>query len=98
MRQSTGHVAAGMDGIPEEVLWAGPDMTVAIEIMFVNKLSLFITISCEIKFEMVRSIPNRQVTKIRQCLQRVVDLYTGRGLIVRLKLAVGSLNCFDSGF
>jgi hypothetical protein len=44
MRQSTSHVAAGVDAIPDEVLQAGQDVTVAIDIMFVNKLPFFITL------------------------------------------------------
>jgi hypothetical protein len=57
--------------------------------MFVNKLPFFITLSRKIKSGTVKSISNRQVTTTHQCLQRVVDLYMGRGLIARSILANG---------
>jgi hypothetical protein len=55
--------------------------------MFVNKVPFFVTISREIKFGTVESIPNRQVTTIKNCLTKVMQLYSGRRLIVGAILA-----------
>jgi hypothetical protein len=91
VRQSISQVMADVDAIPEEVLRVGQDVTVAIDIMFVNKIPFFIALSREIKFGTVESVPNSQVTTIHKCLQRVVDLYAARGVIVKLILADGEL-------
>jgi hypothetical protein len=76
-----------VDAIPPEVLQAGRNVSVAIDIMFVNKLPFFITLSREIKFGTVESIPNRQVATIRNCLEKVVRLYKNRGFTVSSILA-----------
>jgi hypothetical protein len=47
-----------VDAIPPEVLHAGRNVSVAIDIMFVNKIPFFITLSCNIRFGTVESIPN----------------------------------------
>jgi hypothetical protein len=82
VRQSASHISVGVDAIPPEVLRAGRNVSVTIDIMFVNKLPFFITLSLEIKFGTVESIPNQQVTTIRNFLEKVVRLYKNRGLTV----------------
>jgi hypothetical protein len=47
-----------VDAILPEVLCAGRNVTVAVDIMFVNKIPFFITLSCNIRFRTVKSIPN----------------------------------------
>jgi hypothetical protein len=80
-------VSAGVDAIPLEVLCAGRNVSIGIDIMFVSKIPFFITLLCNIRFGTVKSIPNRQVTTVRNCLEKVVSLYKSRGLTVTSVLA-----------
>jgi hypothetical protein len=66
MWQSASHVSAGVDAVLPEVLCAGRDVSVAIDIMFVNKICFFITLSRDIRFGTVKSIPNRLVTTVQK--------------------------------
>jgi hypothetical protein len=89
VQQSTSHIGAGVDAIPPVVLCTGRNVIVAIDIMFVYKLPFFITLSREIKFGTVKSIPHHQVTTIHNCLEQVVSLYANMGLIVSSVVADG---------
>jgi hypothetical protein len=64
VRRPNIHVDGGVDPIPTDVIRLCNDITIAIDIMFVNKIPFLITLSREIKFTTVESIPNRQVTRI----------------------------------
>jgi hypothetical protein len=55
--------------------------------MFVNKVPFFITLSREIKFGTVKSLPNCQIAIFKNCLRKVIKLYRHRGLIVSSVLA-----------
>jgi hypothetical protein len=59
VQQSAGHVTAGVDAILPEVLCAARNVSIAIDIMSVNKIPFFITISRDIKFGTVETIPNQ---------------------------------------
>jgi hypothetical protein len=79
--------SVGVDAIPPEVLQAWRNVSIVIDITFVNKIPFFITLLREIKFGTVESIPDQQVTTIQNCLEKVVRLYKNRGLTVSSILA-----------
>jgi hypothetical protein len=87
VRRPNEHVVAGMDAVPAEILELHDKMTLAIDIMFVNKIAFFVTTCREIKFGTVEALPNRRITTVKDCLKKVVDLYHSRGLIVGMILA-----------
>jgi hypothetical protein len=86
-QQSAGRVSAGVDALPPDVLPTGRNMNAAIDIMFVNKIPFFIKLLRDLRFGTVESIPNRQVTTVRNCLEKVVRFYKNRGLTVTSVLA-----------
>lgn len=87
MRHPNAHVDGGVDGLPSEVIRIRDNITIAIDIMFVNKVPFFITVSRALKFGTIESIPNRRVSTIKDCLNKVITLYSARGLKVTTILA-----------
>ena len=73
------HVQTGIAPVPHEILTRHRDVTIAIDIMFVNKIPFLITVSRNIKFVTIEDLPNRQVTTIREKLRAVLRLYRHRG-------------------
>jgi hypothetical protein len=81
VQQSNIHVEGGVDTLPLEVLQLSKDIPIVIDIMFVNKVTFFITLSLEIK-RTVKSLPNCQIATIKNCLCKVIQLYCCCRLIV----------------
>ena len=68
VRRPNEHVEAGIDAVPTELLELHGQMTLAIDIMFVNKIAFFVTTSREIKFGTIEALPNRRITTIKDSL------------------------------
>ena len=64
--------------LPPEIRMRYKDVTLAIDIMFVNKLAFLVTISHNIKFGTVEYIPTRTQDQILAAILRVVKLYGTR--------------------
>ena len=86
-RRTTSHVVVDKDPVPEEVMGAHKNVTLAIDIMFVNGIPFFVTISRGIRFGTVESLNNRQIGTIKQCLVKVIATYQRRGFTVDTILA-----------
>ena len=82
VRRPNEHIRAGIAAVPSDVIELYSQVTIAIDIMFVNKVAFFITISRDLKFGTVESLTNRKVLTIRDCLKKVVTLYQSRGFTV----------------
>ena len=76
------HVQTGIAPVPHEILSRHQNVTLAIDIMFVNKIPFLITVSRNIKFVTIEDLPNRKVTTIRDKLRAVLRLYRHRGFHV----------------
>jgi hypothetical protein len=70
VQASNTHVEGGVDTPPLEVVQLLKDITIAIDIMFVNKVPFFITLSHEIKFGTGKSLPNHQIAPLRIAFER----------------------------
>jgi len=86
-RRSTPHVVTDKDPVPADILQRYERITLAIDIMFVNTVPFFITISRGIRFGTVESLNNRQVPTIKRCLNNVIATYRRRGFQVDTVLA-----------
>ena len=69
----------GTAGVPIRILKHHQQVTIAIEIMFINAIPLFITISQNLHFGTVDVLPNRQEATIKNKLWAVIHLYEQRG-------------------
>jgi hypothetical protein len=67
-------VIPGIYGIPFEVTKLHGNITLTIDIMFVNKFPFFITKSRDIHFVTVEALPNRQIATVNKVLQNVITL------------------------
>jgi hypothetical protein len=76
------HVDSRIDGIPYEIKQRYGDVTLSIDIMFINKMPFFITKSRNFHFGTVEYITNRQTPTVKSALQRVLGTYKRRGLKV----------------
>ena len=58
------HVSTGVDPVPHEILKLHKSITICIDIMFINKIPFFMTLSWSLKFGTVEALSNRQVPTI----------------------------------
>ena len=82
VRRPNQHVASGIDAVPAEVIKLHQHLTLAIDIMFVNKVPFFVTKSRDLQFTTIEALPNRQVRTVKDLLKKVLHLYQSRGFIV----------------
>ena len=81
-RRAVPHVLVDKDAVPPEVLSIHKHITLAIDIMFVNGIAFFVTISRHLRFGTIESLNNRQIGTIKKCLATVIATYQRRGFIV----------------
>ena len=70
------------NNIPETILSRYMKVTVACDIMFVNTLPFFVTISRHIKFSTSELMSNQQIDTIFQGIKRMYQTYSKRGFTV----------------
>ena len=66
--------------MPPSIAHQLSQITLAIDIMFINRIPFFVMTSRKLHFKTVETLPNRQTETVRSVLQRVIQLYTGQGL------------------
>ena len=81
------HVNMGTDGVPPEIMQTHQSIILAIDIMFINKIAFFVTISRNLKFATIEALLNRQIPTIIQRLKSVTALYRHRGFKISAILA-----------
>ena len=65
--------------VPMSILKHHQQVTIVIDIMFINAIPFFITISWNLHFGTVEVLPNRQEATIKNKLRAVIHLYEQRG-------------------
>jgi len=76
------HVFDNIDPVSRDILEKYRNVTLCIDIMFVNKIPFIITISRYIKFITVEVLKNRQTKTLSKILKNVTSMYEKRGFIV----------------
>ena len=76
------HVSTGVDLVPHEILKLHKSITICIDIMFINKIPFFMTLSQNLKFGTVEALSNRQVPTIIDKIKAVTWLYQHSGFRV----------------
>ena len=92
------HIPAGVDQVPTSIMKVHRSVTLAIDVMFINKVAFLITISRNLKFGMVEAISNRQVTTIIAKLRSVCQVYHHRGFQVSVLLSDPEFEPIRSAF
>ena len=67
----------------KNILENNKNITLSIDIMFVNKIPFVATISRHIKFTTVEVIQKRTKSQLSECNKNVVAIYTQRGFKVK---------------
>jgi len=70
------------DNVPRDIRHKYRSITVAIDIMYVNKLPFLVTISHGLHFGTVEYLTNRQVPTVSRAVKGIMRLYHGRGFTV----------------
>ncbi len=83
----TAHTNTEVYSVPPDIMNLYHDVTIAMDIMFVNLIPFIITISRGLKFGTIEPLPNRQILTITKFVQRVLQIYTTRGFTVTTMLA-----------
>jgi len=68
------HVFDNIDPVPRDILEKYRDVTLCVDIMFVNKIPFIITISRYIKFITIEVLSNRQVKALSKILKNVTTM------------------------
>jgi hypothetical protein len=83
VRHDGQHIRPEYEPVPNSIMEKYRDVTLSVDIMFVNKLPFIVTISWNIKFGTVEAIKNRKHKVILAALKSVKRLYAQRGFRVK---------------
>jgi hypothetical protein len=86
VRRATDHVASKYDGVPRSIMELHRDVTLAGDLMFVNQIGFFMSISRAIKFGTAEMICNRKSKTLLASIKAVQAIYYKRGFRIRTLL------------
>ena len=79
VRTKSDPVISDYIAVPEDVLQANRNVTFSSDIMFVNKIPFFTTVSRDIKFTTVEDIETQTLKQLAESTNKVRALYSARG-------------------
>jgi hypothetical protein len=82
MRRGRQHVGIERQDVPRTIMERCRNVTLCIDIMFVNKIPFLVMISRGIKFSTVETLTDRKHPTIMSTIKHVVALYSKRGFRV----------------
>ena len=68
--------------VPKDILKTHPEVTIAADIMFVQSIPFFVTISHHIKFTTIEKLASRSSGHIKEACDNVIKLHSNRGFKV----------------
>jgi hypothetical protein len=89
VRENPDPVETIITEIPTTLYERYRNVTIAIDIMYVNKIAFFVTISRDIRFATSEMIPDAQVTTIMKVIEHALNVYKTRNFKVTHILADG---------
>ena len=87
--RSEPHVITSISPVPIEIMKTHKQVTLAVDIMFVNKIPFLVTTSRNIHFGTIEAIPDRKINTVISKLRSILNLYKHRGFNVSSILADG---------
>jgi hypothetical protein len=79
--------------IPKEIMSLNRNVTLAIDIMFVNSLRFMVSISRKIKFTTVEYLLRRKQNHLVKSIRKIINLYKTRGFTVDTALMDREFEC-----
>ena len=84
VQQTEPHVSSLIIPVPSDILSLYHSVTLCVDIMFVNKMPFFVTISWNLKFGTAELLLNHQEDTVAKPLTAVMCLYGSRGFLVQM--------------
>jgi hypothetical protein len=81
------------NNIPKEIMEQCRDITLCIDIMFVNRIPFFLSISKKIRFITAEVLDNRKEGSLIKALRRIYGLYRKRGFCITNILGDSEFEC-----
>ena len=88
-RRSPPIIDSPVTRIPADVLKQHQKVTLCVDIMYVNKVAMLVSISRKIKFGTIEVIPNNKSTVLLKGLKGILQVYQCRGFHVEMALMDG---------
>lgn len=92
VRRSSVPIAPILNDLPWELMSQYRDVTLLMDIFYVNKVMFFMTKSVHIQFSTVETIPNRQPETIMKAFSNVRNIYLKCGFTITHVLSDGEFN------
>ena len=86
VRRNPPHVRVEYTGVPRQLVKTFKNVTMAVDIMFVNKMPFFVTVSRNLKFRTAQLMDGRRADHAASALSAAVKLYPRRGFRVNTVL------------
>jgi len=75
--------------VPRHILDQYHEVTLSIDIIFINRIPLFITVLHHLRFRTAELVPNCWPSTFTECLKHVAVVYQQRGFVIQTVLANG---------
>jgi len=72
-----------LDNLPNKLLAEHGNVTIMVDIMYINEIPFIMTTSCTIHFGMAEMIKNETKSTIIKSLQQIMDTYHGCGFKIK---------------
>jgi hypothetical protein len=92
-RKLKGILGSVANNLPKEIMETYRDVTLCIDIMFVNKIPFFLSISRIIRFITVEVLDNRKQASLIKALQHIYGIYRKRGFRISNILGDSEFEC-----
>ncbi len=68
--------------VPPDITNNNKYVTLSCDIMYVQQILFFITVSCNLHFMTIENIPNRKAQTLIACCDNVFNLYNSHGFVI----------------
>ena len=81
--------------IPKNILIMDTGLELSVDVMFINKLALLVSVSKQTKFTMIEYIPNRPEKELARSVNNIIDIYKQQGFSIHTMYMDPEFNCLD---
>ena len=86
VRRNAPHVRTEYTGVPPQLIKTFQNVTLAVDIMFVNKIPFFVSVSRNLKFRTAEAMDGRRAEHALKALKGAMSLYPRRGFEIKTVL------------
>ena len=92
-RETSPQVQTDIVAVPKKILALHKNITLAADLMFINKLPFFISISRKLQFTTSESTPNKTAETLFKSVKKIKDIYNERGFNLKVALMDPEFEC-----